>query len=118
MRCLLAAGKLDHRKLRQAVLAFYQHVKIFKDLNVIEHHIRPDGNDLFPVFFSRRAHWRRNQTEGAAFVIGADQELVAVMVGIVLHVLLAWRNQLPLAVRIVPHQDSALLRWCGCRSAA
>ena len=65
------------------------------------------GNNFFPVLFSRRADRRGHQPKSAAFVVGADQKLVAVMVRIILNVLLARSYQLPLAFGIDASRNRA-----------
>src|SRR5437660_4416090 len=94
---LRAAGQIHYGELWQPVFPFDQDIEILENLDVRKHYVRPHWDNFFPVVLARIGDRSAYQPESAALIVGANEELVAAVVGIIFNVLLAWRNQLPLA---------------------
>ncbi len=95
-----ATTQFHNGELRQPALALVQNVEILKRLEAGEHHIAARRNNFLPIFFCGVRDGRGHQAEIAAKIVRPDIELVAQVVGIVFHILLARGDQLPRAARI------------------
>src|SRR6185312_11566349 len=110
----MAAREVGDGNLRKSVFALVGDVVAAEEIGVIEHHIGAMRNLFLPVRALRSVHGRFHQPEVSAGVIHPDVKELPVVIGIVLDVLPARFDQLPLGAWLISSNIARLT----CRMAS
>ena len=107
----LAGAQVGDAALGQAVLALEEHVEVLEEVHALEHHVLRTGTTSFQFSRPGLVHRGRHEAEVAARVVGADVEVVAVVVDLVLLLGDAGGHGAPLALGDGARGGSAPRRW-------
>ena len=97
----LSAFQIGNCELREAIFPLISDVIVLEEISVVEHHTGTMRNHFRPIHLARCVHRRLHETEVASSVVHANIEEIAVVVGVVLHILLARFDDLPVGLRLI-----------------
>ena len=101
-----------HANLGQPVPAFCQNEVVLEELEVLEEDVGTIGDDLLPIRARRLRHGRAHEAEVLRAVVGADVEVIAEVIDIVLVAAPARLEDLERLVGVRGRDEAIFVRQC------